>query len=70
MNMSSEFLRIIACPASGGKLNYDKKRQVLINNGHGFEYPIFEGVPLLLESEARKIDLNEDFLQKDQIVVE
>lgn len=55
MNLSAEFLKIITCPVSGGKLDYDVKRKVLISKEASLEYPVVNGIPLLLESEAKKI---------------
>lgn len=55
MNLSAEFLKIITCPVSGGKLDYDTKRNVLVSKEAKLEYPIVDGIPLLLESEAKKI---------------
>ena len=54
MNLSAELLKIITCPASGGKLEYDTKRNVLISKEANLEYPVINGIPLLLESEAKK----------------
>jgi len=55
MNLSVEFLKIITCPVSGGKLECDAERNVLISKEAKLEYPIVNGIPLLLESEAKKI---------------
>lgn len=55
MNLSAKLLKIITCPVSGGKLEYDAKRDVLISKEANLEYPVINGIPLLLESEAKKI---------------
>jgi len=55
MNLSAELLRLITCPVSGGELEYDVNRQVLISKKASLEYPVIDGIPLLLESEAIKI---------------
>ena len=55
MNLSAELLKLITCPISGGKLEYDADRKILISKKAGLEYPVVNGIPLLLESEARKI---------------
>ncbi|CAN0601022.1 MAG: Trm112 family protein [Rickettsiaceae bacterium] len=54
MNLSAELLKIITCPVSGGKLEYDAKRNILISKEANLEYPVVNGIPLLLESEAKK----------------
>lgn len=55
MKLSSELVNLIVCPVSGGKLEYDATRQVLISKEAKLEYPIIDGIPLLLESESKKI---------------
>jgi uncharacterized protein YbaR (Trm112 family) len=55
MQLSTELIKLITCPVSGGKLDYDSTRNVLISKDAGLEYPVIDGIPLLLESEAKKI---------------
>ncbi len=55
MNLSAELLKLITCPVSGDNLEYDPVRKVLISKKAGLEYPVVNGIPLLLESEAKKI---------------
>jgi hypothetical protein len=55
MNLSAEFLKIVLCPVSGRKLEYDEGKKVLISKEANLEYPVVNGIPLLLESEAKKI---------------
>lgn len=55
MNLSAELLKLITCPVSGGNLDYDAQREVLISKEANLEYPVVNGIPLLLESEAKKI---------------
>lgn len=55
MNLSAELLKLITCPVSGDNLEYDSDRNVLISKKAGLEYPVVNGIPLLLESEAKKI---------------
>jgi uncharacterized protein YbaR (Trm112 family) len=57
MYLSTELLAIIRCPVSGGILTYDPVRQVLISPDAGLEYPVIDGIPMLLASEAKKIKL-------------
>lgn len=52
MELSSTLLDLIRCPVSGDKLVYDKKRSVLISQQAGLAYPVRDGIPMLLESEA------------------
>lgn len=46
-------LEIIACPICKGKLFYYKDRQELICKLDKVAYPIRNGIPILLEIEAR-----------------
>jgi len=55
MKLSTALLELIVCPVSGGKLEYDEKRNLLIIKKANLMYPIVDGIPLLLESESIKI---------------
>ena len=50
-----ELLKIMICPKSGGKLEYDKVNQELISKKAKIAYPIQDGIPVMLEEHARKI---------------
>lgn len=58
--MDHRLLEIVACPICKGKLTFDKDKQELICKFDRLLYPIKQGIPVLLESEARKISLEED----------
>ena len=51
----AELLEIMICPKSGGKLEYDKNNQELISKKAKIAYPILDGIPVMLEDQARKI---------------
>ncbi|NRB11070.1 MAG: Trm112 family protein [Rickettsiaceae bacterium] len=55
IELSSALVKMLSCPKTGGKLVYNRKRKVLICEEAGLEYPIVDGIPLLLESEAKEI---------------
>lgn len=55
MKLSSELLNLIVCPVSGDKLIYDQSQSILISRKARLAYPIVDGIPLLLQSEAKKI---------------
>lgn len=55
MKLSTALLELIVCPVSGGKLEYDEKRNLLISKKANLMYPIVDGIPLSLESESTKI---------------
>jgi hypothetical protein len=48
-------LEILVCPVSRGPLKYDRAKNELISVTAGLAYPIREGVPMLLEEEARAL---------------
>jgi hypothetical protein len=57
--MNSKLLDILVCPVTKGKLKYDKKNQELISRSARLAYPIIEGKPIMLESEARVLTQDE-----------
>ncbi|MDA0780924.1 MAG: Trm112 family protein [Rickettsiales bacterium] len=46
---------ILRCPVTKGKLQYDAQNNELISKEAMLAYPIRNGIPIMLESEARKI---------------
>ena len=53
--MDENLLKILVCPVTKGPLVYEKKKNELISKSAKLAYPIKTGIPILLESEARKI---------------
>lgn len=53
--MDENLLKILVCPITKGPLVYEKKKNELISKSAKLAYPIKNGIPILLESEARKI---------------
>ena len=53
--MDKKLLDILVCPVTKGPLIYDKKKNELISKSAKLAYRIDDGIPILLESEARKI---------------
>ncbi len=51
--MDKRLLDILVCPVSKGPLRYDKARQELVCEKSGLAYPIRDGIPIMLASEAR-----------------
>ena len=49
-------LDILVCPVTKGPLTYDKARQELVSSSARLAYPIRDGIPIMLESEARPLD--------------
>ena len=53
--MDAKLLDILVCPVSKGPLIYDKGKQELISKSARLAYPIRDGIPVMLEDEARKL---------------
>jgi uncharacterized protein YbaR (Trm112 family) len=57
-----KLLELICCPLTKGVLTYDAARSELISVSAKLAYPVREGIPIMLPSEARQLD--EDELQR------
>ncbi|MDA9555950.1 Trm112 family protein [Vibrio sp.] len=57
--MDHRLLEIVACPVCKGKLQFKKETNELICKFDRLAYPIKEGIPVLLEVEARTLSLEE-----------
>ncbi|AXF76212.1 hypothetical protein LU631_17155 [Erwinia tracheiphila] len=53
--MDHRLLEIVACPVCHGKLYYIKDQQELICKPDGLAYPVRDGIPVLLETQARSL---------------
>jgi uncharacterized protein len=53
--MDSKLLQILVCPVTKGPLIYEKKANELISKSARLAYPIRDGIPVMLEDEARKL---------------
>jgi uncharacterized protein len=49
-------LEALVCPLTQAQLTYDAERQELISRAAGLAFPIRDGIPIMLENEARKLD--------------
>jgi uncharacterized protein YbaR (Trm112 family) len=58
--MDKKLLEILVCPATKAPLIYDKERQELICKASRLAYPIRNGTPVMLESEARRLAEDEE----------
>ncbi|GAA3978410.1 Trm112 family protein [Allohahella marinimesophila] len=57
--MDKKLLSILACPLCKGDLRFDREKQELICRPDGLAFPIRDGVPVMLESEARTLTTDE-----------
>ena len=56
VSVDPRLLEVLVCPVTRGRLTYDRDAQELISKGAKLAYPIREGVPILLPTEARTLD--------------
>lgn len=57
--MDKKLLDILVCPITKGPLIYDKKNQELISRSARLAYPIKDGIPVMLEEDARELSADE-----------
>jgi uncharacterized protein YbaR (Trm112 family) len=53
--MDTKLLQILVCPVTKGPLTLNKTTNELISKSAGLAYPIKDGIPVMLEEEARKL---------------
>jgi uncharacterized protein YbaR (Trm112 family) len=54
--VDSKLLEMLVCPVTKGPLVYDRQRQELISKSARLAYPIRDGIPVMLEEEARRLE--------------
>ncbi|MGB3391220.1 MAG: Trm112 family protein [Pseudaminobacter sp.] len=55
-----KLLELLACPLTKGPLVWDENRQELVSRLARLAYPVRDGIPVMLPSEARTIELDDD----------
>jgi uncharacterized protein YbaR (Trm112 family) len=53
--MDNKLLELLVCPVTKGPLDHDRERQELLSRSARLAYPIRNGIPILLENEARPL---------------
>ena len=51
-----KMLELLVCPQTKGSLKFDEKAQELISEKAKLAYPVRDGVPIMLISEARPLE--------------
>jgi uncharacterized protein YbaR (Trm112 family) len=46
----------LVCPVSQGTLSYDAEKQELVSKAGKIAFPIRDGIPIMLQDEARSLD--------------
>lgn len=57
--LDKKLLAILACPICKGPLQYMAEKQELVCRADGLAYPVRDGIPVMLESEARTLSTDE-----------
>lgn len=57
--MDPKLLEILVCPVTKGPLIFDRKKQELLSKSARLAYAIRDGMPVMLEEEARKMSAEE-----------
>ena len=57
--MDTKLLELLVCPVTKGHLEYKREKQELISRSARLAYPVRDGIPVLLESEARTLSDDE-----------
>ncbi len=53
--MDTKLLELLVCPVTKGPLEFDRARQELVSRSARLAYPVRDGMPVMLENEARTL---------------
>ena len=53
--MDTKLLELLVCPVTKGPLEYSREKQELISRSARLAYPVRDGLPVMLENEARTL---------------
>ena len=57
--IDKKLLSILVCPVTKAPVEYDEEKDELICKASGLAYPVRDGIPVMLESEARQLTADE-----------
>ena len=57
--LDQKLLSLLVCPVTKASLIYDEPKQELVCVASGLAYPIRDGIPVMLEGEARVLSQEE-----------
>lgn len=57
--IDKKLLSILVCPVTKAPLVYDQEKSELICKASGLAYPVRDGIPVMLETEARTLTTDE-----------
>ncbi|RJG43364.1 MULTISPECIES: Trm112 family protein [unclassified Mesorhizobium] len=55
-----KLLELLACPLTKGPLTWDAERQELVSRLARLAYPVRDGIPVMLPSEARSVEIDSE----------
>ena len=61
--MDTKLLDILACPVCKGSLQYSRSQQLLVCRADRLAFPVRDGIPIMLEDEATRLDSQDPLLQ-------
>lgn len=53
--MDTRLLELLVCPVTKGPLEFDREKSELVSRSARLAYPVRDGIPVLLENEARTL---------------
>ena len=53
--MDTKLLELLVCPVTKGPLQYKPETEELVSRSARLAYPIRDGIPIMLENEARPL---------------
>lgn len=56
VTVERRMLESLVCPVTQAQLTWDAERQELISKAANLAFPVRDGIPIMLVSEARKLD--------------
>ena len=62
--MDSKLLDILACPVCKGPLQLHREAQALVCRPDRLAFPVRDGVPVMLENEARVLSADDPLLER------
>lgn len=55
-DMDPKLLELLVCPLTKSPLSFDREKSELVSEAAKLAYPVRGGVPIMLPSEARRLD--------------
>ena len=53
--MDTKLVELLVCPVTKGHLEYDREKRELVSRSARLAYPVRDGIPVMLENEARTL---------------